>query len=210
MAQTDPDPELGPGEAPDPVSALATSVRALPPRCGPVRLAAVDGHAGSGKTTFAARLAAELGDVPVLHLDDLACHEDFFGWPERLRDQVLAPLCRGRIARAQAYDWVRGDFTSRAPATVPPEPVVLVEGVGSGRRALRPYLSCLVWMDVPAPEAWRRGLRRDGAALRGFWDAWTRAESAHFRGDPSFPYAHYLVRAGRRGYEVHAGPVGSC
>ncbi|MFD0459286.1 NACHT domain-containing protein [Streptomyces violaceoruber] len=28
------------------------------PSCGPVRLIAVDGHAGSGKSTFAGRLAA--------------------------------------------------------------------------------------------------------------------------------------------------------
>ncbi|MGW1281768.1 hypothetical protein ACWD4V_33060, partial [Streptomyces tsukubensis] len=30
------------------------------PSCGPVRLIAVDGHAGSGKTTFTARLADAL------------------------------------------------------------------------------------------------------------------------------------------------------
>jgi len=190
------------------VAALAAAVRQLPPRCGPVRLAAVDGHAGSGKTTFAARLSAELDEAPVLHLDDLSRHEDFFGWPERLREQVLEPLRHGRTARPRVYDWERRDFTSRAPAVLPPCPVVLVEGVGAGRRALRPYLSCLVWMDMPAQQAWERGLRRDGAALRDFWTQWRRAESAHFRRDPSDPYANFLVREGPGGYEVHTGPLG--
>ena len=49
---------------------LAARVRAVPPRLGPVRLVAVDGGAGSGKTSFAARLAAALDGVPVLHTDD--------------------------------------------------------------------------------------------------------------------------------------------
>ena len=39
-------------------AALAERVRAAPPRLGGTRLVCVDGPAGSGKTTFAARLAA--------------------------------------------------------------------------------------------------------------------------------------------------------
>ena len=47
-------------------------LRRLPPSCGPVRLVGVDGHAGSGKSTFAGQLAEALGGAPVLHLDDIA------------------------------------------------------------------------------------------------------------------------------------------
>ncbi|MBV2155229.1 uridine kinase [Kitasatospora sp. SUK 42] len=169
------------------MSTLAAELLALPPSCGPVRLVAVDGHAGSGKTTFAARLAAALDGAPVVHLDDLATHTEFFEWTGRLREQVLAPLAAGRDAVHQVYDWTLRRFATTT--TVPVAPVVLVEGVGAGRRELRPWLARVVWMELDAVSARHRGERRDGPELAGFWADWARAEAAHFAADPSRPYA---------------------
>ena len=169
---------------PAPLARLTACLRAQPPSCGPVRLVAVDGHAGSGKTTFAAGLAEELGGAPVLHLDDLASHESFFGWTGRLTEQVLTPLSRGRSARYAPYDWRRRSFPPDASATLPPESVVLIEGVGAGRRALRPHLACVLWMDVPAEEAWHRGRIRDGPRARCFLDNVDPRRDRAFRGGP--------------------------
>lgn len=177
----------------DPLAALSSRLPALPPSCGPVRLVGVDGHAGSGKTTLAGRLAAALGGAPVVHLDDLACHGSFFGWTGRLFREVLTPLSRGRVARFRVYDWERRAFDRTA--VIPPAPVVLVEGVGAGRRALRSLLAYLVWVDVEPGEAWARGMRRDGPALGGFWRQWRAAELRHFADDPSKPFADMLIRA---------------
>jgi hypothetical protein len=188
----------------DEVEWLAGRLRALPPSCGPVRLVAVDGHAGSGKSTLSGRLAAELGGAPVVHLDDVASHGALFDWVGRLTSQVTEPLARGRTACLEVYDWERRRFGEAVE--VPPADVVLLEGVGAGRRALRPLLACLVWMDMPEREAWARGRRRDGAALSGFWDGWTAAERAHFAGDPSYAFARFLVREGPEGYGVLPGP----
>ncbi|PYC76405.1 hypothetical protein C7C46_22465 [Streptomyces tateyamensis] len=176
--------------APD-LRPLAAELRALPASLGPVRLVAVDGHAGSGKTTFAGLLAAALGGAPVVHLDDLATHQEFFGWTERLRAQVLAPLAAGRTAHFEAYDWVARRF--QGARTIPAAPVVLLEGVGAGRRALRPQLAALLWMELSAEDARERGLRRDGPELAGFWADWSRAEVAHFTADPSRPFAQLRV-----------------
>lgn len=183
---------------------LAARLRALAPSCGPVRLIAVDGHAGSGKSTFASRLAAALDDAPVLRLDDLATHESFFTWTDRLREQVVEPLSRGERARYAPYDWTARRFA--APRGLEPAPVVLVEGVGAGRRALRPRLARLLWMDLPAPESWERGRRRDGPALSAFWDAWTAAETEHFAADPSRCHADALIRQSPVGYACLEGP----
>ncbi|RAJ60511.1 uridine kinase [Streptomyces sp. Amel2xB2] len=198
------------GDRPVAPAALVPVLRALPPSCGPVRLVAVDGHAGSGKTTFAASLAGELGGAPVLHLDDLASHDAFFDWTGRLTDQVLTPLAHGRTARYAPYDWNRAAFPHEpgATKTLPPAPVVLVEGVGAGRRALRPWLACVLWMDMAARDAWRRGRERDGEDLAEFWERWTRAETAHFAEDPSHSSANYLVRQGELGFQVRKGPAG--
>lgn len=172
-----------------------------------MRLVGVDGHAGSGKSTFAGELAVALGDAPVLHLDDVASHEELFSWDGRLLSEVVEPLERGVTARYLPYDWRARRF---GPArALPPAPVVLVEGVGAGRRALRPYLARLLWMDLPREEAWARGRSRDGEEQREFWSGWVEAELRHFAEDPSRPFADLLVRQSARGYEVFPGPVGS-
>ncbi|MGW0844781.1 uridine kinase family protein [Streptomyces sp. NPDC002787] len=193
-----------PAPADPAVDALAARLRRLPPSCGPVRLVGVDGHAGSGKSTFAGRLADALGGAPVLHLDDIATHEELFAWTDRLLEQVIEPLRRGERARYAPYDWRERRF---GPARdLPCAPVVLVEGVGAGRRALRPYLARLVWMELPHEEAWARGRARDGAEQSEFWAGWVRAERRHFAEDPSRPFADLLIRPGQRGYEVLTGP----
>ncbi|MDG9719573.1 hypothetical protein [Streptomyces sp. DH24] len=187
------------------IHALASAIRRLPPSCGPVRLIGVDGHAGSGKSTFAGQLAAALDDAPVLHLDDIASHDALFDWTGRLREQVIEPLGRGESAHYAPYDWRAGHFGP--PRALPPAPVVLVEGVGAGRRALRPHLALLLWMEVPREEAWRRGRERDGEEQREFWAGWVEAERRHFAQDPSRPFADLLVRQRNRGFEVLPGPV---
>ncbi|MEU8591395.1 hypothetical protein AB0C59_31040 [Streptomyces sp. NPDC048664] len=201
---------------------LASRLRHLPPSCGPVRLVGVDGHAGSGKSTFAARLAAELDGAPVLRLDDIATHQELFDWSERLLREVIEPLGQGRTAHYRPYDW-----RARRPGPVralPPAPVILIEGVGAGRRALRPHLALLLWMDMPRKDSWARGRARDGAEQEAFWDGWTEAEREHFDTDPSRPHAGLLVRQamvgpqgseavkgarGTEGYEVRPGPAGA-
>ncbi|XIG78162.1 hypothetical protein C1N81_36325 [Streptomyces sp. SGAir0957] len=185
----------------------AGRLRRLPPSCGPVRLVGIDGHAGSGKSTFAARLAEALGGAPVLRLDDIASHDALFAWTDRLREQVLTPLSRGDAAHYESYDWHARRFG--AVRELPPAGVILVEGVGAGRRALRPSLARLVWMDLPRETAWARGRARDGAAQEGFWDGWIPAEREHFTRDPSRPFAEELVRECPQGYEVRVGPGGT-
>ncbi|MFJ8200647.1 uridine kinase [Streptomyces sp. NPDC096152] len=200
MPSPEPPPDRTPGTV---IHALASRLRLLPPSCGPVRLVGVDGHAGSGKSTFAGRLAAALDGAPVLHLDDVASHEKLFSWDRRLLAHVVEPLARGRTAHYAPYDWHARDF---GPArALPPAPVILVEGVGAGRRALRPHLAQLLWMELPREESWTRGRSRDGEEQREFWAGWVEAERRHFAADPSRPYADLLVRQVEQGYEVLPG-----
>ncbi|MZF89521.1 hypothetical protein [Streptomyces sp. SID5643] len=194
--------------APGPaVRDLAARVRRLSPSCGPVRLVGVDGHAGSGKSTFAGQLAAALDGAPVLRLDDIASHDALFDWTGRLLKQVIEPLSQGRAAHYVPYDWRARRFGP--PRPLPPAPVLLVEGVGAGRRALRSHLALLLWMELPREEAWARGRSRDGEEQREFWDGWVPAERRHFADDPSRPFADLLVRQRDEGYEVLAGPAGT-
>lgn len=143
----------------------------------------------------------------MLHLDDIASHEELFGWSGRLLAQVIEPLAHGEQASYRPYDWRARRFG--APRTVPVAPVILVEGVGAGRRALRPYLARLLWMELPAEEAWARGRERDGAEQSEFWGGWVEAERRHFAEDPSRPFADLLVTQSQSGHKVRLGPAGA-
>jgi uridine kinase len=173
------------------LAAVARLVAGLAPSCGPVRLVAVDGHAGSGKTTLAGRLSERLDGAPVVHTDDLATHEEPFAWTGRVAEQVLGPLSGGRSVVHEVYDWSARRFAGQRE--IPAAPVVLLEGVGAGRAALRPHLALVLWLEVGPDEARRRGLLRDGPDLAHFWTGWTRQEDAHFAADPTRPYADLLI-----------------
>jgi len=144
---------------------------------------AVDGPAGSGKTSLAALLANRLGDgehdVPVVHMDDL-----FPGWDgladavPRLLEWVLGPLAGEGVARWRRYDWVAGGYAEWHE--VPRSPVVVVEGVASGSRACAPHLALLVWVEASLDVRLARGLARDSDAFAPYWDRWAAQEQVHF------------------------------
>lgn len=170
---------------------LASDVRARAPRLGVVRLVAVDGYAGSGKTTFAERLGSTL-DAQVLHTDDLLeGWTDTVGFWSRLESWVLAPLRAGRAGAYRRYDWERGQFAEWH--SVPSAPALVVEGVTSARAVVRPDLAMSVWVEAPSAVCLARGLARDGEALRPQWEQWRRDEAAHFALDRTRDHVDLVV-----------------
>lgn len=137
---------------------------------------AIDGRAGSGKTTLAEALAAGLS-APVVSLEYL-----YEGWEglERgiglLVTDVLGPLSEGRTAYVPRYDWIRETWGEPAPLD-PPE-TLIVEGVGAGARAAAKYESVLVWLETPSSVRKKRALDRDGETFAPYWDQWAAQEAA--------------------------------
>lgn len=162
---------------------LAATVRSAPARLGTVRLVCVDGPAGSGKTTFAGRLADVLGDdAAVVQLEDLYAGWTLTGAAARLAAGVLRPLGQGRPGAVRAYDWLAGRFAAE-PTPVPVPGVLVVEGCGSASRVLDPWATLRVWVEAPAGLRLARGLARDGVHLAAEWQRWTTREAAHFAAD---------------------------
>lgn len=172
-------------------ASLAATVEALPVSLGHTRLVAIDGPGGSGKSTFAARLAAALGECPVVHTDDLAGRDTFFGWYPRFAAGVLEPLSRGDAGRFRRYDWLTRSLAEEI--AVPAAPVVIVEGVGAARREIAPSLTFAVWLDTPSDVRLARGISRDGEGLRDFWELWRRGEDAHYATDATRERADLVV-----------------
>ncbi len=159
---------------------LAAHVLASPARLGAVRLVCVDGPAGSGKTTFAGRLADALGDgTGLVHLEDLYAGWTLTGAVSRLSAGVLRPLAEGRPGSHHRYDWEAGRFADE-PVAVPVPGVLVVEGCGSSPRTLDPWTTLRIWVDAPAPLRLSRGVARDGEDLAAHWRRWQETEARAF------------------------------
>ncbi|GAA4209106.1 hypothetical protein GCM10022220_26910 [Actinocatenispora rupis] len=176
---------------------LADEILTAPPHLGPVRLVSVDGRAGSGKTTFAARLTEALthrgARTELIHTDDLlqGWLDIVTFWP-RLEEWVLAPLRRGKPAGYHRFDWHAGRFrTERVEVGLPD--VLVLEGVTTARAIVRPELSRSVFVQVARRTRFDRGVSRDGPGVVPDWTRWMQDEDVHFAADRTNAHVDVLV-----------------
>jgi hypothetical protein len=77
--------------------------------------------------------------------------------------------------------------------------VVLVEGVGSSRQGLVPWLDAAVWLQSDPDEAYRRGIHRDvvqgrnGEEAIAFWNEWMAQELPFLAADRPWERADLVV-----------------
>ena len=123
---------------------------------------AVDGRSSGGKTTLANRLVAAIPGAAVVHTDDVAWWHAAFDWVDLLVDGVLAPVRRGAAVSYRPPKW---DERGRPGAIEVPAgaSLLVVEGVGAGRRELTGLLDGVVWVQTDPDEAARRDAARVAA-----------------------------------------------
>lgn len=166
-------------------------VLAQEPALGPNRLLCIDGPAGSGKSTLATEVAA-LGDASVVRMDDL-----YPGWSgifavETTVLALLEPLSHGSAGTYHRYDWQRHEYAEEH--TVEPAPLLVLEGVGSGRRSWAGWTSGLVWIETDDETRLARGLARDGKEFRAQWLAWMLDEQRLFAAERTRERADLVIR----------------
>ncbi|WDF31966.1 uridine kinase [Arthrobacter agilis] len=145
------------------------------------RIVAIDGVDGSGKTSFAANLAAEIHHRPVvtIHADDFlnpspvrharGRHSPEGFWKDTydysaLHQHVLTPLGPegdGRYSPA-SYDPMTDQPALAAFLQAPPDALVLVEGMFLHRDELVASWDASVYLDVPFTVTAARMAARDG------------------------------------------------
>lgn len=146
------------------------------------RLVAVDGVDGSGKTCFAASLAAAIPDRPVivLHADDFLNpapirHAQGRGSPKgfwedtynyaALHEYVLRPLGPSGDGwyRTHSYDPATDRILRPDPVQAPSDALVVLEGMFLHRDELIDHWDASVFLDVDFAETARRMSARDGS-----------------------------------------------
>ncbi|MEV6963617.1 AAA family ATPase [Hamadaea sp. NPDC051192] len=176
---------------------VADEILAKEPRSGRTRIVAIDGQSGAGKTTFAGELGTALlergASVDLVHTDDLLDGwDDQFTFWDRLEREVLLPLGRGAAGRYHRYDWIEERFVDEV-TVVHPVDVVLVEGVSTGRAAMRQLADLTVFLGVPDDLAWERLRARDPAEAMPFLRVWKAREAGHFTADRTADLVDVLI-----------------
>lgn len=158
---------------------------------------AIDGRSASGKSTLAALINRAVPGSVVVHTDDIpssgnwpgrdvhsppliesATQRSFYDWTERLLENVLRPARAGRAVRYRPPSW-EDWFREEGAIEVPPGcPLLILEGVGAGRRELAHAVDVVVWVQSDLEKAETRGIARDGgdAEAIAFWEKWMAEE----------------------------------
>ena len=165
-------------------------------KCGATKIIAIDGRAGSGKTTLAADLTLALSlenSVTLVHMDEI-----YEGWAAALGpsltatlERLLEALSRKEPYALPIYDWGKGVFlTSR---TIAPTQMLILDGVGSAQAKVREYAAATIWLDIEAEIGLERVLQRDGQGIVNEMRQWQRDEENHFALDKTREYSDFIL-----------------
>jgi uridine kinase len=149
-------------------------------------LLAIDGPAGSGKTTLAAKLQSEyqlVSSVQVIHMDDL-----YNGWEDALSEELTLKLAGIIHAHKSGLDFPLSKFNwatmkfDKAEIVHSTE-ILILEGVGAAQKLVRDAGAKTYWIETPAKIGLQRVLDRDGQHLHDLMLNWQSYQSAHFKMD---------------------------
>jgi len=172
---------------------VAAADRCRAARMGPV-LVALDGRSATGKSTMAAALA-HLLDATVVEGDDFYAGGSDAEWRartparrvalcidwQRMRAQALEPLLAGRPASWHPFDWESGAGLAQHTISCEPAPVLVLDGVYSGRPELADLVDVAVLLRLPEAQRLRRLATREGDAFMADWHRlWESAEEYYF------------------------------
>jgi len=152
-------------------------------------LVAIEGGAGSGKTTLT-RWLSRVYDCKVFHVDDYFLRPEQ-RTPERLAEvggnldrerfleEVLLPLSRGETVRSARYDCHTQALLE--PVETEPGALNIIEGAYSMHPLLADYYDLKVFLKVDPETQRERILRRNGPELaERFFSTWIPMEQRYF------------------------------
>lgn len=155
---------------------------------------AIDGVAGSGKTTLASKLCDDLKNCQVVHMDDL-----YEGWNDpisqrlttRVIRELLAPFSEQISVRYQKFNWALNKFDKFINLGVPNR--LILEGVGAGQREFRKYFSKIIWVEYDPQQGFDRVIARDGEGIKEEMKNFLIDQNKHFNAELTRNAADYII-----------------
>jgi uridine kinase len=155
---------------------------------------AIDGVAGSGKTTLSSKLQLDTPGSQVVHMDDL-----YSGWKDplsegltkRVIDEILNPFLKGNEVIYRKFNWhqnVFGEYMKIAPTKT-----LFLEGVGAGQSAFRKMLSRIIWVEFDAESGFERVIARDGEVVKSQMLNFLKDQNKHFSAELTNKAADYTI-----------------
>ena len=158
------------------------------------RVFAIDGVAGSGKTTLASKLQSDIHGSQVVHMDDL-----YSGWRDplsqeltvRVFNEILNPFLKGTEVIYRKFNWHQNVFdeTIKIASTK----TLILEGVGSGQSAFRNMLSRIIWVEFDAESGFERVIARDGEVVKTQMLIFLKDQNKHFSAELTNKAADYTI-----------------
>lgn len=166
---------------------------------------AVDGHGGSGKSTFATWLANRL-QAEIIHTDDFTSWDHPLDWWPNVIKHVFEPVKNGAIVLSYPRSqWWEG----HNPQPVVNQPVtkyMILEGVSSLRKEFRDYVGFGIFVDTPKEVCLQRGVERDlktgktREEITRMWEQWLEDEDRYMLRDNPKAQANIVID-GTRSFE---------
>jgi hypothetical protein len=138
---------------------------------------AIDGRSANGKTTLSRKVARTVGSCVVVHTDDIAWRHSIFGWDDLLVRGILEPARRGEAVAYRPPAWDEHGREGSIDVAAGTE-LLVVEGVGAGRRELMPFIDAVIWVQSDRAESERRDAQRiaAGEASASLYPVWMAEE----------------------------------
>lgn len=159
----------------------------------------IDGAAGSGKTTLAAKLVQRL-NANLVHSDDVSWCADPIHWDDEMLAGIINPWLKGDPVAYRPTGWVKENRPGSIE--VDPNKALVIEGMGASRKTLRELADYSIWVDTEPETARERVVQRDLAngenggsmeSVTEFADWWDSLLTPLFLEEESWNYVNVIV-----------------
>ena len=157
---------------------------------------AIDGPAGSGKTTLASTLFLALSphiSTTVIHMDEL-----YPGWESAIGDELTKSLtwvtsCHKakKPLLYSSFNWAANEFAD--PKSHPSTHLLILEGVASAQIAIEESFATSIWLDLDPLIGYQRVIDRDGEKISREMTQWLVMQEQHFAADRTKERCEFLL-----------------
>jgi len=168
------------------------------PKVGRIFFIGVDGHGGSGKSTFAKYLSERL-EAEIIHTDDFASWDNPVHWWPLVIERVFEPIQNGALTLSYPRSKWWEDHHPEPAVDEHVTEIMILEGVGALREEFRDYISMGFFVEAPRELCLERGIARDSNTgktteeLTKMWNEWFEKEEIYMKRDDPKAYADAVI-----------------